>query len=127
MADYYDDYDYRDDQYDPCGHDNYYDLRDEEDSDNGYDDYSPGDEYEYYEEEPDDDYDELIEQMESLTVGTEYKRFGYFECTKCSKTWRSANVVCEYKGKEDGKDVFKVRQEFYMYLSVCVCVFKNQL
>jgi len=71
------------------------DPEDDNDSADNFDDLAK------YSEEVDD----LARYLEGLTVGTEYRRFGYFKCSKCEKTWQSANVFCEYKG--DGE--FEVR------------------
>jgi len=73
-----------------------------------YDD--PADYYDPADHQDDsDEVDDLANYLEGLTVGIEYRRFGYFKCSKCKKTWQSANVFCEYKG--DGK--FEVRMRLF--------------
>ncbi|KAF6036018.1 ZAR1 [Bugula neritina] len=50
---------------------------------------------------------ELVRHMTKLKVGDEKKRYGYFKCPSCHKRWESARTWCVYKGKRDGKKVFK--------------------
>ena len=108
----YDDYDcYREDDY-LDDYDNYQDVYDDyQDVCGDYPDvydYEPDDDYDY-EEEEDDAVNQLVSQMQSLEVGKEYRRYGYFECKKCGNTWQSANTYCIYKGKKNGEEVFEVR------------------
>ena len=112
MADYDD---YYDEEYDRWNdyQDNCYD----EDGylyDSGEDD---GPDYDYYDEdyeeaENNDDDDEgvneLVAQMSTLRVGQEYRRFGYFKCERCNKSWQSANTYCMYKGIINGEEKFEV-------------------
>ena len=133
MSDY-EDYDYRDysgydyDDYDPGydydPYDDYDDDRDDYDDYPDYNDYPDYDEPDYDEpdydepdyDEPDhdeDDHDEddrqaelddLISYLSRLRIGQEYRRYGYYRCPGCSKTWQSAQTFCIYKGTGDEKD-----------------------
>ena len=70
-----------------------------------------------YSDESDDD-DESDDESDSLIIGEEYRRFGYFQCRQCDKTWQSAFVFCEYKGKKNGEHIFKVRFTLFMLLEI---------
>ena len=85
------------------------DLYKSDDSDQGYyDDEDEDDDAENNETVDDEEANRLLCQMKRLTVGKEYRRFGYFYCRPCNRSWQNPHVYLQYKGKEEGKDVFKV-------------------
>ena len=46
----------------------------------------------------------LTQNMSGLQIGREYRRYGYFCCPDCNKTWQSAQAFCIYTRTPDKKD-----------------------
>ena len=113
MSDYedyrdYSGYDY--DDYDPGYDYNPYDDYDYDDGRDDNDDYQDYDDYPDYDEQAEDEDDrqaeleDLISYLSHLRIGQEYRRYGFYRCPGCSKTWQSAQTFCIYKGTGDEKD-----------------------